>query len=215
MFPTSKLKPFIVQAPRESVPEEVELEDASLDLCAWGNSLSDLAAALEAAGYAVDDDLVFDLAAFLQSLEDAGLSLDTLGTGYADLATWLGAFFASLEENLPLELQTVATTYEHLRAALQAVATGYLNLPMGMIAYGQSLSGIAAPLQAAGYDRQDFASYLAAVSRTVLVSLAMYLAATDGSSLNDMSLYLLARSRNPSFTTLVAQRVSAIATEAA
>lgn len=211
MFPVSKYKPYLA-APLGGL-EEVCVEDAALELCTWANALADLIAAIEAAGYAIDNDLSSELGAFFQCLEDAGLSLDTIGTSYDDLTTWMAAYYVSLGDNLPFDLQTVAMSLEHLLMALQTVATGYVNLSMPLISYGQGLTDLPALLQAAGYHRQNLASYLAAASSTVLASLAAHLAATDGTTLTSLGLSLIARSRPPSFTALIAQRVSAVATE--
>lgn len=207
--------------------EETALEDASLDLSAYyqtlenlgswlrahdGIELSDLANSLEAAGYSLGD-LALYLAAYLQSLEDLGVDLTAAVDFREDLGQWLAAYYQAQEDDLPVNLHAVATNYEHLATMLQTLATGCLNLPMSFSVYGQSLTDLGATIQTAGYYKQDLASYLAAASSTVFIALATYLAATDGSTLTTLGLHLIARSRAPSFTASIAQRVSSIATE--
>lgn len=206
--------------------EETALEDASLDLSAYyqtlenlgswlrahdGTEFDDMAATLEAAGYSLDD-FTQSLAAYLQSVEDLGVDLSSVATWREDLAQWLAAYFQSLE-NQPVDLEALATVYDHLSTHLDALATGYMNLATPLSLYGRDIADQPMLLHAAGYYKQDLASYLAAASSTVFIALATYLAATDGSTLTTLGLHLIARSRAPSFTASIAQRVSSIATE--
>ena len=210
----------------ETGTETEVLEDISLDLSAYYQSLEnfgtwlrahdglefeDLVSNLEAAGWTTED-LSSYLSAWYQSLEDAGLSLNTWGTGYEDLQSWLAAYHRSLED-AKTDLSIVATAYEHWTTFLWAVATVRKDLASSLQVYGRELQDLPSFLRAVGYQTEDLKGYFEAVSSTVIVSFGLYLTATDGVTLSDLCVNLTAIKKSPQFKSVVAQRVSSVISE--
>lgn len=224
MWPVTKRKPLLRFQGRDV--GETALEDASLDLSAYyqtlenlgswlrahdGTEFDDLAAVLEAAGYSLDD-FTQSLAAYLQATEDFGAGLSSVATGWDDLAQWLAAYFQSLDDQ-SLDLETCSTAYDHLASSLETWATGYLNLATPLSLYGRSLTDQPTELRAAGSQRKDLATYLAVASSTVLDFCQVVLEVTSGLVTQDLSFYLVVVESAPVFTSTSYQRVSSVLTK--
>jgi hypothetical protein len=167
----------------ESTPAEgtTELEDASLDLAAYYQSMEDLATWLQAHdGVELEDvmtylavcglsieDLGLSFEAYHQSMEDLALALTTLGLGLTDIRTWLSV-------------------------------------------NGQERQDLASRLTSAGQGYSMLPTTLQAVSPTVFLDLGLYLSATSGTVLDSLGLALYAVKTAPAFQSIVAQRLESV-----
>lgn len=173
----------------------VELEDASLNLQAYrqsiedilfflrahdGEEFEDISTSFIAAGYSVED-AVFTLDALYQSLEDAGIDLSTWGTDYKNLKSWLAAYILATDSNATTDMATVATSYEYFKTLLSLVATGYKDLKTYLQVLGLSITCLPSLLNAVGYNLNDNINlYLAAASKTVYGDIRIFLWASNG-----------------------------------
>jgi len=206
--------------------EQTELEDMSLDLSAYYQSLEniqlflqvhgieyrDLRSALAAADWTIEDLAMF-LSAWLQGLDDVALDLSTHGFHYEDMKSILAAFFQTAGQDLKTFLEAWATHRGDLPARLEAALTVYKSLQAWLTAYGQEAASFPALLQAARAKLQSFKSFLHAADGLVFGDLGCFFTATDGIVRSDLGLWLCAFSGIPAFRSVTAQRVSSVVHE--
>ncbi len=163
-----------------------ELEDVRLNLSAYYQDLSDLAAWLKAHDGLEFEDLPTILAAFLQDTED--------------LPAHLSAYHQDLE-GIMLNLQTWAWSIDDVKTELET--------------QGLSLSDLTAAFAASGWRLGDIETFLAATDAIVRKDLAAMLWATDGIVTDDFPVYLCAIAFVPAFRSITAQRLTSVVSEVA
>ena len=174
------------------------LEDASLDLSAYCQSIEDLATCLRTHDGLELEDFLSYLAAHHQALEDVGSDFS--------------AYFQSLE-NASASLQACAYSKEDIRTFIQAAALVLEDVKTHLSALGDAREDLAAYFHAAGYAKNDLSTYLAAATPLVLSDLGVCFETTDGLSFSCIGVYLTAVKRAPSFRSVIAQRVSSVVQE--
>ncbi len=160
------------------------LQDASLDLSAYGRNLENLQAFLRAHDGIELHDIQAALAAYSLSEED--------------FAGWLGAFFEDKSD---------------LGAILETWATQYKDLAGDFDAKGQSVESLMSRFETAKAKYKNLAAFLSVTGGDVLKDLAAFLSVTDGSILKSMGLELKAIHCVPAFRSITAQRVSSVIQE--
>ena len=178
--------------------DQTALEDVSLDLGAYYQSIENIATYLRAHDGIEVEDLLSFLAAYYESLEDIGSDLS--------------AYYQAVEDAVAL-LQTCTYSLEDVRPSLQAAALVFENLKTDLTALGNAREDLITSFYVAGYARHDLSTYLAAVIPLVLSDLGVYFEATDGTALSSVRTYLAAVKRAPSFRSVMAQRVSSVMQE--
>jgi hypothetical protein len=210
----------------EEVGEQTKLEDASLDLSAYyrgqsdfssflrahdGLELLDLQGRLEAAGWNIED-LAGFLSAYYESMDDAGMDLATWGTHYDDPKLILAAWFQHLE-NIRAALEARYEGFSSGKARLEAAAFAFKNLRTWLAANGQAVVSMAARLGAGKAAFRSLELFLYVTNGIVLNNLGCFLFADSGLVQRDMSMFLRVVSSVPVFSSVVAQRVSAVVSE--
>jgi len=207
---------------------QTELEDTSLDLAAYyqhfdnlksflrahdGIEFRDLQGSLEAAGWNIEDFVSF-LSAYYESLnDDAGMDLTTWGTHYDDSSIPLAAWLQHLED-ISANLEARYQGFSNWQAFLEAAAFAFKDLRAFFSANGQAMTSLAAWLGAGRASFRNLDLFLYVTNGIVLNNLGCFLFADSGLVQNDMAMFLRVISSVPVFGSVVAQRVSAVVSEA-
>lgn len=174
---------------------ETALEDASLDLAAYYQSMEDLASWLRAHDGLEIEDLASELSAWYESMEDLGL----------DMAAW----HESLED-MPASLAAAAFMGEDVRALLHAAALSFGDLMGWFRAVAESREDLTTSLMAGKDAYHDLFVYAEATNGIVRVDWGLSLEVLDNTALNDFGIWLGAIVQPPAFRSVVAQRLMAV-----
>lgn len=166
------------------IEESIFIEDASLDLSAYGFTLE-------------------NLQAFLRAHD---------GIELRDFQTALEAFSLSTEDFPTLLIAALESTGD-FAADFETWATQYKDLAGDFDAKGQGVESLTARLETAKAKYKNLAAFLSVTDGSVLKDLAAFLSVTDGSILKNMGLYLKAVQSVPAFRSITAQRVSSVVHE--
>lgn len=168
----------------ETTDWSVELIDSGLNLAAYYQKIEDFSSWLRA------HDAI--------ELYDLKMELKTWGLVEDDLSSWMSAYFES-KENFKTLLLTWACQYKDFAGSFDAK--------------GLKLEDVTTYLGVAKEKFKDLVMLLSVTDGVVLRDLAAFLSATNGFSLRDFGVFLRVVSSVPIFSSVVAQRVSAVVSE--
>ena len=161
--------------------EQQKLIDASLNLSAYYQKLSDFETYLRA-----HDGI---------ELHDLNAELSAWGLAVEDFSGWLAAYYESIDS---------------LGANLSTWATGYKNLAGDYDAKGQKIEAFMVYLATAKNKFKDLAMLLHAVNGIILNDMGVSLAATNGIVAKDLGMFLQALSAVPVFRSVTAHRINSV-----
>lgn len=160
-------------------------------------------------------EISLDLFVIAQSSEDFSMPLQAVLQGSGEIVFDLGAYYQShgdLSGEMLFDLSTYATGYKNLQMPLAAfiIALSGEDFAFDLHITGNEFSYFSGDFMAAGYEYEDHALFIEAVSPDNRTDMTMDLYVSDGLVETDMAMYLSTIGKVPVFQITYAHRLSSV-----